>query len=842
MKKEGVILFLCFVAFVIVFKDSNVLSTEKVVVEEVTLGTKPSSIKIKLNADVPYKVIQVDDKEVLIALKNAWIEEEIEFPGGKDSLISRVNAQMLADDVVAFVVNTKNDVLNVKTSWIEQTQTLLVVFDGDDNSVSKDISLSAKKVEIMEGQKVLIDPETHLPMLEKNIVKKPLSERLSMAQQKKLPTLHSVVPIKQRIFSGDVSDMLVEMASDACSRARGFNKALILSREKMWQDAFSILDDYITENPSGRCTESAFFLRAYDYYQWCRKQKDDAVLLKGTDMLQEVITLFPKSPYLPYAFSALGQLYLAMGNKPQTVGYFDYVLDNYKEYHGKPELLYILGCIDFDKGKFKDSIEKFYDVIVNYPASVVFQDSRIKYGEALFKQKQFINALDVFKDVVEKDYPKIYDSPDLLLSMGNAYYELEDHEKAGETLLKVYNLFPDIENKDIILTKVGDSYAGAKHIDKAISIYRLVTLQYPDTEGFVLSSMRLADIYKDRSEKEKLYNMIIKDYPENPLALQSMIKIAMLQFDAGELKETIVTLETLLSMRPGILRYDALLLMSKAYEVLYEAEFEAGNYPAVLANYETHKRLIDHFENKRILLIVGKSYLEGHLFEQAFMKFMTSYKLYNRGKRPSDLIYNLAVSMYELDRSDEAINMFKQYIRNFPKDVGIVKAYTYLGKIRLSLKQYKKAIENFKVAFEQSVVDKEKAYILIDEADGYVGLKQYKMASTGLVEAVKLLTLEPEKNKKKIFQAYKKMGDVYFAYNAYVKAAEAFSSATRYTALNEDVANMQFLTGNAYEKGKIIEKAVNAFNEVVLTGDSFWGSIAQERLQSIELAKTLSNT
>ncbi|OQY13465.1 MAG: hypothetical protein B6I31_01055 [Desulfobacteraceae bacterium 4572_19] len=850
MKKRDNILSLCVtICFVIFLNSYDVWATTEAVVEEVILNTSPSSIRIKLNIEAPYKVIQVDDREILIAFKDAWIGETIEYLGDQNSIINRVNGEMLAGDVAAFVINTKADIKSVKTNWIDSVQTLSVVIDGSVRNKSPE----KKTRVVIEEPKVAVEAKKSVPAVNnrpkvKGRFEKPspiMPNRISQNRisQKLSPTLHTVEPVKMGEFSGTTADILVKMTEDRCSSSRIFKKALELSKKEKWQKAFSMLDDYIVEKPSAQCLELSYFLRAYNYYRWSVKQNNGVDLLKGTDLLQQAITLFPESPYLPYAFASLGQLYLAMKNQPQAVGYFSFVLDSYKKYPGKPELLYEIGRIYADNEKLKDAIVKLDEVIKYYPESSVFQNSRIKYGEVLFKQKQFIKALKVLSDVVQKDPQKIYEKPDLLLCMGNAYYELGDHKEARKTLLKVYNLFPDLKKNDIILTKIGDSYAGGRHTDKAIAIYRLVTKQYPDTEGFIISSMRLADIYEDRAEKEKLYNMIIKDYPKNPLAHMSMMRMAGLQFDEGEFKKAITTVEKLLTMQPGALKYDALVLMSKSYMALYDRYFKDDDYPAVLTNYEVHKRRLDLFENKKILLLVGKSYLKAHLFEQAFDRLMITYKLYEQGeKRPPDLIYNLAMAMYELNRHDEALNMFKHYVRKFPKGPDVANAYFYMGKVRLAVNQYEKAIKNFKLAFKRSNDKKQKADILMDEADGYIGMREYKKAVQELINSIDLLASEPEKYKKGIFKAYKNMGDAYLAYNAYVKAAQAFSTAVGYADPVETAANMQFLTGDAYEKGDILEKAVAAFNEVVSTGDSFWGAIARERLRSIELSEKLSKT
>ena len=66
---------------------------------------------------------------------------------------------------------------------------------------------------------------------------------------------------------------------------------------------------------------------------------------------------------------------------------------------------------------------------------------------------------EIERNIVEKlNIQKVYESPDLLLNMANANYELGFSKPARQNFMRVLNLFLEIPDRDILLSKVGDVY------------------------------------------------------------------------------------------------------------------------------------------------------------------------------------------------------------------------------------------------------------------------------------------------------------------------------------------------------------------------------------------------
>jgi tetratricopeptide (TPR) repeat protein len=117
-----------------------------------------------------------------------------------------------------------------------------------------------------------------------------------------------------------------------------------------------------------------------------------------------------------------------------------------------------------------------------------------------------------------------------------------------------------------------------------------------------------------------------------------------------------------------------------------------------------------------------------------------------------------------------------------------------------------------------------------------------KASARLLADAVKDFAAAPGKNYEILTHAYKTLGNTYIALTSYVQAADAFSKALHFSEGDRLKANLGFLLGDAYQKGNILPKAREAFAQVADTYDSVWARLAQQRLSTLDLAQTVSNS
>ncbi len=404
------------------------------------------------------------------------------------------------------------------------------------------------------------------------------------------------------------------------------------------------------------------------------------------------------------------------------------------------------------------------------------------------------------------------------------------------------NLFEKIEDPDVILSKIGDTYGMENNEQKAIKIYELVREKYPDSKGFISSSIGIARYLKTDTEKIEIYKMIKTKFPENTYARIAMMRLAEIYQANGEYNKCINEVIDLLSTQPRGLRYEAVKLMQRAYEALFKKQLKSGEYTKVLNRYELDHTKIDRMGSRQIAFSVGMAYLEGKLYEEAFNHLLTAYKQYKRSSRSPELLFGLGMAMVESGRNEDALKMFNAFAKRFPKNKNRVEALVQSGSIYLDKKKYKLASKKFNHAYSVSKKRLDKGRIQMLHSAVYEKKDDMKTASLLYEKAVKELALATGENYGILTVAYKELGRIYNALTLHTKAADAYEKALSFSDDNGEKANLGFLLGDAYQKGNILPKAKQAYQQVTQNYDSVWARLAQQRLNTLELANIVQNS
>ncbi len=813
--------------------------------KKVIFSDKSNSLQLVFTKKNPFKVIKIGDKEILIALKNVKTNHNVLISGKKGSIVKDITIEHLQGHVLALIVNCTRNPGSAKSSWNRSTPVLTIRF-GNKRIINKKtknknpvfVNVSKKNLKAVNKNRKIVKNKKNKKNKNSKNKQTALSLKIAPAPRKALSVSaigEIYIPKKRKksIYSGDVSDLLIKADVAGCSSdvlIQGVN----FLKAQLYQKGFNILDGYIKKGERN-CYEQAFFLRAYALMKYAGNN-DSRRLVQAADLFQKAIVDFPGSKLTPFAFASLGLIHSFLGNSALAEGFFNIVVNDYDNYPGIPEVLYYLGKIYGDQGFHEKALVYYKRVFEDLPYNFYTMDAGIGVGKELFREKQYINSLKILSYIVKKNPEKIYKSSELLLIMGNANFELGRSEEARKKLTRALNVFPDIASKDIIMTHIGETYAMEKKFDRAERVFRFVMAKFPGGEGYLASAMELAKCLKDRIEKEKIYNMIKTEFSDNKMAGVAMMRLAELYNKYGEYSKCIEEIEKLLSTHPRGLRYDAVKLMQKAYESLFDKQLKSGNYPKVLKKYEKKQVFIDRLDSRKIALSVGLAYKKAHLNDQAFNELMKAYKLYKRSSRPPELLFGLGVVMDDSGRKDDALKILKGFATRFPNNANAVEAWLRRGDIFLGKKDAASALDNFSMAYKICKNHFQKGKILEKQADAYKLLKNWQKVSIMLKKALNDFNLTSGTHYEVISNAYRSLGESYMKQMQYVNAGDAFSMAIKFAGENISSPDLRFMMGDAYEKANIIKKAKQAFEKVASGNDSIWSRLAKERLSTMKLA------
>jgi len=642
----------------------------------------------------------------------------------------------------------------------------------------------------------------------------------------------------QNIEKGDITDGIVmEMFESRCIRQALLKTALEKSRNQEWKKAISDVNAFLEIGPPEACLDTAVFLKAYCIYKKADSENKSR-FQEAADFCRDAIHLFPDSTYVPYGMTILGMIHLKLNIPDMAQGYFKFILKKYPCFKGTPELLFRLGQMNAREQKYNEAVADYHKIITDYPESNFMEDARLELGKALFEVNHFSEALYQFNTLLSSNPQRRYENSDLLVYLGNSYYQTGNYAEARKTLETAYNLFPEMDLNHIVLARIADIFSDEKQFEKAKKLYRLVAETYPGTDGCIISNIRLAAFHDTRAGKEQVYQKIIEKHPNNPLANLARLRIAEIQVRAHEYEKALATIHGFLAQHPRNLKKEALYLKREALEGVFQEMSGTGNFPGILKLYEKEKVDITYFESPELFYLLGQSYYEGHLYEKAEELLLRADHFFEKAGKPDKLNFLLGVALQESEKPEKAYPYFNEYIRQQPEGEHSAEALKRIACIQMQKGEYATASENFRIAFQKAGNEFERAGILIEHAELTSKNKQYHESVDLMLKAIHILNAVPEKHNVMISQAYQTLGKMYMNLKSFQRAANSFLLAIQ-VSKKEAAPSLRFMLAESFLKGGNTSKAVEIYKNLLHSDELFWKKLAEEKLSEINLIEKI---
>ena len=278
--------------------------------------------------------------------------------------------------------------------------------------------------------------------------------------------------------------------------------------------------------------------------------------------LEKFLAQFPSSAATDVALLTLGELHLkdyttqletphhlpeATNQLPEAQTCFDRFLHAYtnsplagKAYldRGWCEWLWYL-CSGF-AGSTTNSLADFEAAAQKLPPSEDLAVARFKMGDALFAEKNFTNALDNYRRVVEEfaDIPAVRQTlgDRALYQMLRASLELKDLAGASNTLTQILRFYPASDLADSGLLLVGEGLADARQPAAGRALFQKFEELFPNSPLRSQVELAVARTY----EQEQNWSAAIgqyenwrKDFPTNALRPRADYALAAANYQAG---------------------------------------------------------------------------------------------------------------------------------------------------------------------------------------------------------------------------------------------------------------------------------------------------------------------
>lgn len=100
-------------------------TTTPIQIKSIRYDEKARGIVVELSKKMPYQLIQVDDRELMLVLKSADVEKTLPKLEG-DTLVSSISTDRLPGNILGLLIHTNKNVTHESTEWNESSGHVLV--------------------------------------------------------------------------------------------------------------------------------------------------------------------------------------------------------------------------------------------------------------------------------------------------------------------------------------------------------------------------------------------------------------------------------------------------------------------------------------------------------------------------------------------------------------------------------------------------------------------------------------------------------------------------------------------------------------------------------------------
>jgi TolA-binding protein len=357
--------------------------------------------------------------------------------------------------------------------------------------------------------------------------------------------------------------------------------------------------------------EQALYLQAEAIFAQ-NKDKMPAAFEQTNDALQQALNYNTTSQRVPRALIKLGYINLRQGNIPEARAYFNLMRNKYPLDEEIPLIDVYWGEHFMEQAKVRDpktnydlASQSFKEVLQKNPESRFARDASLDLSRCLFELGQYDEANKII-DYIDKRWPRYYlENPSMRRVSADISYKLGDFAKAKDDYLWFYNLVPDDPSNDLVLARLGDVSVRLNQMDAARDFYDMAIRLYPGKEGALMAMMREAEqgihdspdlqemvkTFADPKDinPEKIYEIIVGEYPKSPLAPLALLKLAMWNMYKQAYPRALELADRLIKEYPGNeLEKQAIELAAQAFTKMIGPLLEGSDYKRILELWRSY--------------------------------------------------------------------------------------------------------------------------------------------------------------------------------------------------------------------------------------------------------------
>ncbi len=455
---------------------------------------------------------------------------------------------------------------------------------------------------------------------------------------------------------------------------------------------------------------------------------------EATARLQHLVKTFPKSPLVEEASFRLGESAYAAGQFDQALVQYTSVVRNWPEGTFAPHAQYGLGWTHFKRNSFPLSVESMTTLATKYAKSELAVKGLYVRAMARFQLGEFAVAVSDI-DLFLLSQPPKTDALDAQYLLGLALAGQQKFAEAAKTYSKILATDPKYAGADKVAYELGWAYVELGQKPQSLAAFRLLA----------------------------------KDYPQSPLAIESLFRVGESHYEAGEFADA-----------------------SKAYA---EAQSKSGGSSGgEIAEKVIHK--------------LGWSYLKAEKLKEASDSFAAQLKSFPEGKLAGDAEFLLGECQFKQRQWKPAQARYAGVIAAKHPTYHALAMYRS-GECAAAQEQWAESLK-----LHQQVLDQFPNFELRPEARYGVGwaLQQQDKLTEAVAQYEKVTE---ETDTETAAKARFMIGEAYFAQKNHKEATKHFLKAAFAYGHKEWSAMAYFEAARCFEVLKDVGQAKNCYQQML---------------------------
>jgi TolA-binding protein len=415
-----------------------------------------------------------------------------------------------------------------------------------------------------------------------------------------------------------------------------------------YRNASEAYEKFLAENPEKAA--SALLFRA-GYANYMLKQDTKAI-----QYLSKSASARDSASY--YASYYLGILYVKQGEKPLALNSFDFARKNPFDKRLAEESWFQFGKVSYDAGKPDQAIAEFEKFLVQYPTGTHSNEVKELLAQAyvngnnFHKAIQYIESLPTRSPHIEQAYQKA------TYLKGAELFNKEDYDGAIENFKKSLEYKKDPAFVAQASFWLAEAYSVQRKFTEASTHYQEVISMGASVDPDILLRTRYGLGYAFYDQK--IFDRALFNFKEF--------------VNKGNRNTPNYT--------------DGLIRLADCYYV-------SKQYPEAL-NYYTEARNIGSNDNDYVLLQAGVISGIQKKFGDSRNQLGSLIKSYPKSQYRDEAMFQLALFEIEQGNDQQAVDGLTQLIREAPSSKFVPLAYTRRANSFFNLKQYDRAVSDYK--------------------------------------------------------------------------------------------------------------------------------------------------